>query len=462
MGLRDLVLFCVVTGISVRWIGTAAAMGPSAVTIWLGAWLLFYVPLLSAVLELSSRFADGDGGIYEWSRRALGDWAGFMTGWAYWTCNLPYYPSILLFAAGAGAYLVTSDATALAADRGYVIGFSVAAMWIATLLNVIGLRIGKWLHNAGAIGNLGPVLILFILAPIALHRFGSATSFAPRALVPHASVREMVLWTSLVFALAGSEASAFLRSEIADFRHRFFKALLIGGAFVATGYILGTVAILVILPSQQLSSYAGIMETVVAATHRIGWEWLIPVMAALLVIANVGGVGAWLTASARLPFLAGIDRYLPERFGKIHPRWGTPHVAFLWQAVFATGFILLGQAGSTVAGAYQVLISMSLISYFLPYLFTFVAVIRVQNAPAGPDVIHPPGGRWTAYALASVGLTVTFTSMVLACIPDEAETNKPLAVAKVVGSMVLLIGIGQAVYQRGRRERTHQRGERGG
>ena len=453
MGFRDLVLFCVVTGISVRWIGTAAAAGPSAITIWMGAWLVFYLPLLAAVLELSSRFGDGDGGIYHWSQRVLGDWAGFMTGWTYWTCNLPFYPSILLFAAGAGAYLIQGDAAALAANRGYVLAFSVTAMWMATLLNVFGLHIGKWLHNLGAIGNWVPVLIFFVLAPIAWSRYGSATSWTPGAFVPRANLREMIFWTSLVFALSGLEAAAFLRSEVKDFRHLFPRALLTGGALVITGYVFGTIAILIILPAHQLSSFTGIMETVVAGTQRIGWGGLVPIMAALLVIANVGAVGAWLTASARLPFLAGIDRYLPERFGRIHPRWGTPHIAFFWQAVFATGFILLAQAGATVAGAYQILISMSIISYFMPYLFTFVAVLKVQSVPAAPNVIRPPGGRATAIVLASVGLTVTITALLLACVPDAAEPNKPLAVIKVVGSMVLLVGIGQVVYMRGARER---------
>ena len=453
MGMRDLVMFCVVTGISVRWIGTAAAAGPSAITIWIGAFLTFYLPLLAAVLELSSRFDQGDGGIYHWSQRALGDWAGFITGWTYWTCNLPYYPSILLFAAGAAAYLISDDAVALAANPVYVIGFSITAMWLATLVNVVGLHIGKWLHNLGAIGNWGPILIFFVLAPIAWSRYGSATAWTVDAFVPKTNLREMVFWTSLVFALAGSEASAFLRSEVKDFRHMFPRALIAGGALVMTGYILGAVAIMLILPPEQLSSLGGIMETIVAGTRRIGASWLVPIMAALLVFANVGAVGAWLTASARLPFLAGIDRYLPERFGRIHSRWGTPHVAFLWQAVFATGFILLAQSGSTVAGAYQILISMSLISYFMPYLFTFLAVLRVQSLPAGPNVMRPPGGRITATILAIVGFSVTLASMLLACVPDDAEPNKPLAVFKVVGSMVLLVVLGQIVYMHGQRQR---------
>jgi len=118
--------------------------------------------------------------------------------------------------------------------------------------------------------------------------------------------------------------------------------------------------------------------------------------------------------------------------------------------------ILLAQSGSTVAGAYQILVSMSIISYFMPYLFTFASVLRMQRTPAGPDVIRPPGGRITATILASVGFAVTLVSMLLACVPDAAEPNKPLAVLKVVGSMVLLVAIGQIVYMHGQRQRRGQ------
>ena len=98
MGFRDLVLFYVITGISLRWIATAAAAGPSSIVIWVGAWLCFYTPLALSVLELSSRYPN-EGGLYVWSKRAFGDFSGFMSAWTYWTSNLPYFPAVLYFAA---------------------------------------------------------------------------------------------------------------------------------------------------------------------------------------------------------------------------------------------------------------------------------------------------------------------------------------------------------------------------
>ncbi|HUO51440.1 MAG TPA: APC family permease, partial [Gemmatimonadaceae bacterium] len=328
-----------------------------------------------------------------------------------------------------------------------------SALWIATLLNVVGLRTGKWLHNVGAVSNWAPVPILIIVAIIAHHRFGSATAFDAASLAPHAGRKDIFLWSSIVFALAGSEAMAFLRHEVPDTHRTFPRALLLSGVICAAGYILGTIAILVILPVRQVSGMGGIVDAAAAGGARIGWLGLVPLIAAMLVVSNVGGVGAWLTATARLPFVAGIDRYLPAAFGRLHPRFGTPHRSFFWQAGLATAFILLSEAGTTVAGAYQVLVSMGIISYFLPYLFTFASLWRVQTMPAGPEVIRVPGGAVVARLLAASGFTVTAAGILLSCLPDPGEANKPFAVAKVVGSSVLLVVIGQLVYRRGARAR---------
>ena len=98
LGFRDLVLFYLATTFSLRWIATAAASGPSALVIWVVAAAGLFVPLVFTVLELSSRHPD-EGGIYVWSKRAFGPFAGFITGWTYWSSNLPYFPGLLYFAA---------------------------------------------------------------------------------------------------------------------------------------------------------------------------------------------------------------------------------------------------------------------------------------------------------------------------------------------------------------------------
>ena len=121
------------------------------------------------------------------------------------------------------------------------------------------------------------------------------------------------------------------------------------------------------------------------------------------------------------------------------------------QAAIAGLFVFLGQAGTSVHGAYDALVSMGIIAYFIPFLFMFAAMIVLQREPAGPDVTRVPGGKPAAILLAATGFIVTAVSIVLACIPPDEEPNKTLAVVKVVGSSAVLVGVGAVVYLLGRR-----------
>src|SRR5947208_2290437 len=84
MGFWDLVLFYIAAVVGLRWVATAAKVGPSAMAVWVMAFVCLFIPLALAVIELSSRYPE-EGGIYIWSKRAFGDFHGFMTGWMYWT-----------------------------------------------------------------------------------------------------------------------------------------------------------------------------------------------------------------------------------------------------------------------------------------------------------------------------------------------------------------------------------------
>jgi amino acid transporter len=195
----------------------------------------------------------------------------------------------------------------------------------------------------------------------------------------------------------------------------------------------------------------GIMQAITSAAARVGWNGLGPAVALLICLANLGGVGAYLAALARIPFVVGIDRYLPAAFGRVHPKWGTPAVALVTQAVACMVFILMGQAGSTVRGAYQILVTMTIITNFGPYLFMFAAMIRLQRERVEPGVITVPGGKPVAIALATVALITTCAVIVASVVPDPSEPNKVLAVAKVIFFSVLLIGGGVLLYVVGRR-----------
>jgi len=167
---------------------------------------------------------------------------------------------------------------------------------------------------------------------------------------------------------------------------------LLSGAVITVLYIVGTLSVLLTIPREQVSGLQGIMQAMQTVTMKVGLPWLAPIVAALVTVNSLGGVGGWFAATARLPFVAGIDRFLPPAFGRLHPKWRTPYVALLVQAAIAGLFVFLGQAGTSVRGAYDALVSMGIIAYFIPFLFMFAAMIKVQKEAAGPDVIRVPGG----------------------------------------------------------------------
>jgi amino acid transporter len=421
--------------------------------IWLGAALLFYLPLMLTVLELSSRYPN-EGGCYVWSKRAFGDFAGFMTGWNYWVCNLPSFPGLFYFTAASALFIGGASWQGLTDSPAYYVTFSLAALSIAVTLNVRGLGVGKWLHNVGAIGLWAPALLLLALAVLSYDRFGSATPFTAESLVPSTRLKDIVFWSTIAFSLSGLEGASMMGDEIRDPRRNIPRALVLGGVLITLLYILSTVAMLVALPQAQILNLQGFMLSIQQASDRVGLAGVTAVTALLITLGGLGQAGAWFAAGGRLPFVAGIDRFLPAAFARVHPKYGSPHVSLLLQAGVAAIFIFLGQAGTTVKGAYDVLVSMAIIGYFIPYLFMFASMIKLQGEPAGPEVLRVPGGRPVATLLAGLGFCVTAAAICLALIPAEDEPNKVLAVTKVAGLTGVLLLAGAAVYVTGKRRRA--------
>ncbi len=447
---RDLVLFYVVIVLSVRWTATAAAAGPSIFVIWFAALTCFFIPLAASVMELSSRYPQ-EGGIYVWTREAFGDFSGFICAWTYWMSNLPYFPAVLYFGAASVLFAFGPHAQKLSANPLYYMAFATVALALITILNIVGVDAGKWLNNIGALGSLLPLSVLLLLAAVSYWRFGAATHFTRASMVPQWSLNNAVFWSGVFFAFSAIEAVSAMGDEIQNPRRAIPWAILVAGFILAIGYIGGTAALLVALPTAAVGGPDGFVNGIRMLSERLGVGWMLAPMALLVGLNAVGGAAGNLSTTARLPFVAGVDRYLPSAFGSIHPRFRTPWVAIGVYGAAGIIMAMLGQAGTTVRGAYDVLVSMGVISLFLPYLFLFAAMIRMQSRPAGPEVRRVPGGKPVAIALASVGLASTAITIVLSMIPGNEETNKPLAVAKVLGATMVLVGAGVAVFVAERR-----------
>ena len=450
MGLRDVVLFFVTTGTNLQWVAFAAAAGPSSLTVWLGGALAMFFPLAWCVVHLSARFPD-EGGLYAWTRRAFGHPAGFLAGWMYWCSNLPYFPGLLYFTASNALFIFGGRFVHLQTSSAYFIGVSLLGLVLGAGLNVLGLGVGKWLNNLGGITRWLATLILVGLGLLAFTRFGSATTWTAGSFVPGLRLADLLFWSTIAFAWTGPEAASFMGEEIQNPRRTVPRGLLLAAPMIAAIYVLGTASILVALPQGEVSGLQGVMQAIQGMEARLGLSGITPVAAALITITCLGSVGAWFEAVARIPFVAGIDHFLPESFGRMHPRFGSPYVALITQAVITVFFVVMGQAGTSVRGAYQVLVSLTVIVTFIPFLLLFAAAIKLAHVPRVPGTLSLPGGPAAVVACSLIGLVTTVGGILLSLVPAESEPNKPLAVAKVLGSTLLVLGSGVLVYALGRK-----------
>jgi glutamate:GABA antiporter len=456
MGLRDLVLFNLVAVVGLRWLATAGKTGPSALVLWLLAAVFFFVPQGLVVTELSSRFPQ-EGGIYQWTKRALGEKHGYLCGWCYWVCNVLYYPNLLISSAVIATYVVGKGESGLASNWTYVLTATLFCLWLAVLLNIVGLGTGKWLQNAGGVGTYIPGVILILLGGYAaLSGHPSANPITRQNITPDLGhLPGLNLWASIAFAFAGLELSSALGGEVRNPRRTLPRAILISAPLIALVYVLGTGALLWLIPAGEINIVSGFLQATSAGARDISpslW-WLAPFAAAAYTLGNIGGVGAWLTGPARVAFAIGLDRYFPPAFGRVHPKWKTPYVAIFVQAALATVFLLLSVLGkgTTVEKAYLILLDTQLLIYFIPYVYLFVSFLLHRRTEAPPDTVRVPGGKIGATAVGISGLLVTVFAMCVAMIPPGDDTQPGLFVVKVVGGALAFVLIGGMVYWRAQR-----------
>ena len=444
LGLWDVVAMNIVAVVGLRWIARSARLGAPSVTLWVLAGATFFVPLAITVSRLAQRYPE-QGGIYVWARRAFGPVHGFVCGWCVWVNNMFYFPSLLLFAAanlplafGAG------DAAALAENRVYSVGFVLVVLWGLVALNVVGFTRGKHLQNVGSYATFIPAALLIAFGTIAFVRFGSATSFAPVELWPRDDVLSTVsLWSAMCFGFSGFEITSLVGQEVKDPERTIPRGILIAGFVVMAIYIAGSTSVLVALPPDALVERSGISDAVELVSARLGLVGFGAVTALLLVIGSIGGTSSWIAGAARVPFAAGVDHVLPRSFAALHPTYRTPHVSLLVQGIVTTVIFLVSvflTAGgtTTIQEAYDILVNLTILIYFVPYLYLFAAFIKLLSPGRG------------ATAAAAVGFSATFVSLALLFVPPAGTENVINYEVNLVGQALIVVGIGGILFWRSR------------
>jgi len=456
MGFWDVLLFNIATVLGPRWIAAAGHNGTSSISLWVIAAVCFFVPGAFVINELSSRFPD-EGGLYVWAKEAFGDFHGFVAGWTYWIYTVFYFPGLLLASASMSAYIFPEKGATLAQDRPFLLEISLGLLLVAVLLNIIGLNVGKWLQNAGGVGTYLPLLMLGAIALLVYFRRGSMTHFTWANMMPTWNWDTVNFWSQIAFAFTGLELVSAMSEEVRDPRRTLPRAVFGAGAMIAAAYILGTFAILALVPAADLDPKSGVFHaiTVGSVALKVGF---LGILAALLVsVGNAGGVGSTVAGIARVPFVVGIDRYLPSAFGKIHPQWKTPYISILVQAGLSGAILLISQINETTRGAYQFLIDAAIILYFIPFLYMFAAVLKLakrQDRTENTHAVLVPGGNVGLWLCGGLGFVVVLIGIFVSLVPPGDSSDKVGFELKLVGGTLASILIGLGLYWRGARSKA--------
>jgi len=424
LGLAGLSLFLVAALVNLNSIPVVGSIGPAAFVFWVLGFLFFFLPQSVAVIELSSRFPQ-EGGIYTWSKRAFGNFHGFLSGWCYWTNNIFYIPTLLFYIVGFAAFVGGEATSGLANDPFMMSLISLALLWIITGFNIIGLRFASIIQALGVAGTALTASILVVVGVVAVRSHGIANPLESGSVATaFGDWRTLSLLSIVCLNFVGLELGSVMGDELKEPRRIIPRAVLIAGGVTILLYLVATAALQASIPASEIGIIDGILQGVHRTATQLNMLWVVAPVAILMSLNAAGNASAWLAGSARIPFVIGIDRFLPAAFGSIHPRFHTPHVSLAVQAFASSLFIIISAIGASVRDMYLVLLQTTVILQLIPYLYMFAALVVIRRDPkrygAGEGFFRSTP---IVSAMGIVGFLVTLAGVLLAFIPPAGVTD---------------------------------------
>jgi amino acid transporter len=436
LGRWDLVALFVVAIFNLNVVPSIAANGGVTIWLWLISLIFFFWPQGIAVLELAHRYP-GEGGVYLWAKEVFGDFHGFLSGWCYWTNNMMYVPTVMLYFVGVSVFVLGPGHEGLADNKLFTVSASLLLFVLLVVLNVRGLGVGKWVNNLGGIGTGIAAAVLVGLGIVMWLRFGTSVTGADFR-IPANPRFVLNSFGVICFGLVGLELASVMGDEIREPEKNLPGAVAWGGVLSGVLYILTTLTLLIAVSKDQISVLQGIVQAVGHMAGRIGVAWIVAPFALMLSISIAGIGSAWLAGSARIPFVAGLDSYLPAWLGKIHPKYGTPYAALILHAVVSVLLVGLNFLGGGVQETFQKLLSLAVVLQLVPFLYMFAALLKLA---AGNKDGKGRYSKGVLMAAGASGLITTILAIIVAFFPAQQITSVVWYEVWMIGGTVLFIGL---------------------
>lgn len=432
-----LALMTVSSVASLRPAPTMAVYGLACVFLYVLPAIVFLIPTALVSAELASGW---DGGVYRWVTEGISPNMGFAAAWHQFAMTIFYYPTLLSFVASTLAYVI---APSLASSGVFTAVVIISVYWAGVALSLrggIGV-IAKLASSGVMIGTLIPGALLVILGIVyLLQGNASAAPMDTSHLLPEwTGIASIVLIVSNFGAYSGMEMNAVHVNELDDPPKQFPKAMFLAIALVLVILILPPLAISWVVPSQQISLTAGIMQAFDAIYAHFGIQFLTPITGLAIVVASLAGFMTWLAGPSKSLLLVAKDGgYLPPFFQRTNAQ-GVQINILAVQGVVTTLLALMFAFVPAVSNAYWIFMTITTSVYLLVYLWLFIAAMNLRKNQ--PD--HPRGYRAPMLpVLCITGFVASLAAIGISFVPpSQFSDGSPWIFVAIVGSGIGILGV---------------------
>lgn len=419
----------ITTIVSLRGLPAMTEYGMTSIFYYVFAALMFLVPVSLVAAELAAAFPN-QGGVFRWVGEAFGPRWGFAAIYYQWQAIVIWFPTVLIFAAAALAYMwwPLSFDQALANNKLYTIVVLLAVYWAVTLFTFRGIKASAQLSYLGGLfGTIIPGSVLIVVGIVyALMGYPLQINLRGSVIPDFSRVQNMVLAASVFLYFAGMEMQAVHVKELKNPSRDYPLSVLIATVVVVILFVAGTIAVGTVVKTNAIDLNQSLLVAYRQLWAAFGMPWLGNVMAAMLAFGVLGQVSVIIAGPSAGILAVGKAGYLPHLLQRTNQN-GIPVTILVIQGLFVTALCAAFTVLPSVQSAYQILSQMATIIYLLMYLIMYVAAIRLRyTQPNKPRPFKIPGGiagMWTVGLIGLAGaLIATFVSFVP---PSQISTGSP-------------------------------------
>jgi amino acid transporter len=454
--LPDLVSMQILLVVGLSWTGYAARQGSAHVAFWLAGLAAFFVPA-AMVVSYCAEIWPLEGGVYQWTKAAIGPFAGFMSAWNFGAWAVLLVATIGILTATSLHYIIGPSGAWLENSTASITTINFVLLVFMLLVNIRGFSVGRWVAHFGTFVLLVSIALaelLLIYHPVAPPAAVAGHQKAFSTALPLITLMSVNLFCKLTFqGLTGIEQVAVFAGETHNPARSILRSAWIGAPLIAIIYITVTGAMLTYTPAAAID-LNGPMAQLLGAGFGTGSGRFSPAQLVgqftniAFAIGTIAQYVIIVAETSRLPMVAAWDHLIPAAFTRLHPRFRTPTLSLMLIVAVAFAFSVLATLGANSDEAFQVMAIGAGLGYGVYYVLMF-AVPLVAGTRFSPRPDLRPG---IILRLACVSaIVVTVASMVFALIPVVPVANAAIFAAKVVGPFILINALGVFVYWRGSR-----------